>query len=172
MDFAGGEIGGAVQRQEVMAVQIDERFECLAALQAAEDVLEQDPQVVGMDGVEDGPHLRVAGDVVDAVDGAEVVVGIAAAFVKSQEGRILKGEHGEGGHQGVAQGYFGATRARVWKSVKTGTDQLEEGVGGELFACLPGGGGGNHGQILLPECEYGQTSEEFCQGASRNGSSK
>ena len=86
MDFAGREIGRAVQRQEVIAVQIDERFECLAALQAAEDVLEQRPQVVGIDRVEDGPHLRVAGDVVDAVDavdGAEVVVGIAAALFKS-----------------------------------------------------------------------------------------
>jgi|GEM_PF-6256695 len=44
-----------------VAVQIDERFEWLAALQAAEDVLEQWPQVVGIDRVEDGPHLRVAG---------------------------------------------------------------------------------------------------------------
>jgi|GEM_PF-5142101 len=28
---------------------------------------------------------------------------------------------------------------------------MEEGVGGKLFACLPRGGGGNHGQFLLPE---------------------
>ena len=33
MDLGGGEIGGAVQRQQVMAVQIDEAFEHLAALQ-------------------------------------------------------------------------------------------------------------------------------------------
>ncbi len=172
MDFAGGEIGRAVQRQEVMPVQIDERFECLAALQAAEDVLEQGPQVVGIDRVEDVPHLRVAGDVVDAVDGAKDVVGIAAALVKSQEGRILEGEHGKGGHQCVAQGYFGASRARFGKGFKTGADQLEKGVSGKLFACLPGGGWGNHGQILLPECESRQTSEGFCHRALRRASSE
>src|SRR5208337_3418355 len=41
MDLGGGEVGGAVQRQQVMAVQIDEAFEHLAALQATEDLAER-----------------------------------------------------------------------------------------------------------------------------------
>ena len=48
MDLGGGEIGGAVQRQQVMAVQIDEAFKHLAALQATEDLAERGPQVRGI----------------------------------------------------------------------------------------------------------------------------
>ena len=40
MDLRGGEIRRAVERQQVMAVQIDEAFEHLAALQATEEVAE------------------------------------------------------------------------------------------------------------------------------------
>ena len=96
-----------------MAVKIDEGFQRLAALHTAEDITEQGPQMLGTDGVKDGPHLRVGGDVVDAIDGAEVLVGIAAALVEGQQRRVLEGEHGEPRHQGVAQGNFGLTRARV-----------------------------------------------------------
>ena len=35
-----------------MAIEIDERFQRLAALQPAEDVAKQRPQVVGIDGIE------------------------------------------------------------------------------------------------------------------------
>ena len=40
MDLGGGEITGAVQRQQVMAVEIGEALEHLAALQATEDLAE------------------------------------------------------------------------------------------------------------------------------------
>ena len=59
-----------------MAVQIDEAFKHLAALQATEDLAERGPQVRGIDRIQDVPHLRVAGDAVDPIDGAEVVIGV------------------------------------------------------------------------------------------------
>ena len=59
MDLGGGEIRGAVQRQQVMAVQIDEAFKHLAALQATEDLAERGPQVRGIERIQDVPHLRV-----------------------------------------------------------------------------------------------------------------
>ena len=90
MDLGGGEIGGAVQRQQVMAVQIDEAFEHLAALQATADLAERGPQVRGIERIEDVPHLRVAGDAVDPIDGAEVVLGVVAAVVEGQQGRVLE----------------------------------------------------------------------------------
>ena len=90
MDLGGGEIGGAVQRQQVMAVQIDEAFKHLAALQATEDLAERGPQVRGIDRIQDVPHLRVAGDAVDPIDGAEVVIGVVAAVVEGQQGRVLE----------------------------------------------------------------------------------
>ena len=95
MDLGGGEIGGAVQRQQVMAVQIDEAFEHLAALQATED-RGRGPQVRGIDRVQEMPHLRVAGDAVDPIDGAEVVIGVVAAVVEGQQGRVIEREHGKG----------------------------------------------------------------------------
>ena len=50
MDLGGGEIGGAVQRQQVMAVQIDEAFKHLAALQATEDLAERGRRFAGSIG--------------------------------------------------------------------------------------------------------------------------
>src|SRR5271157_551690 len=41
MDLGGGEIGCAVQRQQVMIVHIEEALEHLAALQATEDLAER-----------------------------------------------------------------------------------------------------------------------------------
>ena len=96
MDLGGGKIGRAVQRHQVVAVQIDETFERLAALQATEDLAERGPQARGIDRIENGPHLGVAGDAVDSIDGAEVVVGVAAAVVEGQQGWVLEREHREG----------------------------------------------------------------------------
>ena len=59
MDLGGGKIGRAVQRHQVVAVQIDETFERLAALQATEDLAERGPQARGIDRIENGPHLGV-----------------------------------------------------------------------------------------------------------------
>jgi hypothetical protein len=132
------------------SVEIDEGLQDLAALQAAEDITEQGPQMVRIDRVQKGPHLRVGGDVVDAVDGVKVVVGIATTLVEGQEGRILEREHGDGGHPGVAERDFGLTRARIGDFVKPAAELSEERVRGEIFARLPGEG--NHRQILLPEC--------------------
>ena len=140
-----------------MAVQVDERFQGLAALQAAKDVAEQRPQVVGIDRIENGPHLRVAGDVVDAIDGAEVVIGILAALIEGQQGRVLEGEQGEGRHEGVAEGNVGAARACLGHLVKTGADEAEEGIGREILAGLAGGE--NHRQLLLPESQDGGARE-------------
>ena len=138
MDLGGGEIRGAVQRQQVMAVQIDEAFEHLAALQATEDLAERGPQVRGIDRIQDVPHLRVAGDAVDPIDGAEVVIGVVAAVVEGQQGRVLEREHGKGRHQGIGQGDFNLARPRVRKRGETGAERPEKGVGGEVLPCFTG----------------------------------
>ena len=136
MDLGGGEIGRAVQRHQVMAVQIGEAFEHLAALQATENLAERGPQVCGIDRIENGPHLGVGGDAVDAIDGAEVVVGVAAAVVEGQQGRVFEREHREGRHQGIAQGDFDLARPRIGKGAEMGAERSEEGVGGEILPCF------------------------------------
>ena len=127
MDLGGGEIGRAVQRQQVMAVEIGEVFQRLAALQAPEDRAERGPQARGIDRIENGPHLGVAGDAVDPIDGAEVVIGIAAAVVEGEQGWVFEREHREGRHQGVVQGDFHRTRPRVGKSERNGSEGLGKG---------------------------------------------
>ena len=57
MDLGGGEVSRAIERQEIMAVEVGEAFEDLAALEAAEHIGEGGPQVVGIQRIEDVPHL-------------------------------------------------------------------------------------------------------------------
>jgi len=107
-----------------------------ATLQAANDITEQGPQVVGIDRIKEGPHLGVAGDVVDAVDGAEVVVGISTALVEGQQERILEREHGKRRHQGVAKRDLDRRRTRIGQAVEAGANQSEGGISGEILAYL------------------------------------
>ena len=83
-DLGGGEVGRAIERQEITAVEINEAFEDLAALEATEHIVEAGPQVVGIQRIEDVPHLRVAGDLIDPINGTEVVEGIAAPVIEGQ----------------------------------------------------------------------------------------
>ena len=131
-----------------MAVQIDEVFQHLAALQATEDLAERGTQVRGIDGIEDVPHLGVAGDAVDAIDGAEVVVGVAAALIEGQQGRIFEREHRESRHQDIGQGDFDLARPRVGNRAEKGVEKSKEGIGTEILAYLPGGG--HDWQLRLP----------------------
>lgn len=85
MDFAGRKVGGAIEREQVTAVEIDKRFQCLAPLQTAEDIPEGRPHTYGLNGIDDGSHLRVGRGVDDAVDGAEVIAGILTALIEGQQ---------------------------------------------------------------------------------------
>jgi hypothetical protein len=136
MDLGGGEIGGAVQRQQVMVLQIGEAFQHLAALQATEDLAEGGPQACGIDRIENVPHLGVGRDAVNPIDRAEVVVGVAAAVVEGQQGWVFEREHREGRHQGVAQWDFDLAGSRIRKRAEMGAEGLEEGVGREILACF------------------------------------
>jgi hypothetical protein len=84
MDLGGGEIGRAIERQEIRAVEINEAFQHLGALEGTEDIAEAGPELLRIDGIEEGPHLGVAGDLVDPIDGTEVVEGVAAALIEGQ----------------------------------------------------------------------------------------
>src|SRR5271157_3064306 len=68
----------------------------------------------------------------------EVVIGIVAAVVEGQQGRVLEREHGKGRHQGIGQGDFNLARPRVRKTGETGAERPEKGVGGEVLPCFTG----------------------------------
>jgi hypothetical protein len=106
----------------------------LAALRLAEDVLEQGSDLVGVNLVEDLAHLGVAGDGHKAKDSAEVVV--QRATLEGEQRRVLEGEQGKTGHQGVGQ-REGGTATLVWDLLKALASQLYQSVKVEVFALLP-----------------------------------
>lgn len=79
------------------------RFEPLATLQTVEDRGEQRVQSFRFDRVENGSHLSVTRDVLNAVDASEIFVGIRPTFVKREQRWILQRKHRKGRHQCVRQ---------------------------------------------------------------------
>ena len=72
----------------------------------------------------------------DPIDGAEIVVGVAAAVVEGQQGGVLEGEHGEGRHQGVVQGDFNLARPQIGKRTEMGAERAEQGISREGLSCF------------------------------------
>ena len=156
LDGGRGEIAGAIECYQVLAVQVDEVFQSFAALQAAEDVEVHGPQACRIDGVQNSAHLRVARDVLDAINGAEVVVGVVAAFIESQQRRILQGEHGKRRHQCIAHGNDWIARTGIGDFVKASVKPLEQSIGGEILPRLLGWD--THSwQLRLPDRQDGRT---------------
>src|SRR5262249_61853622 len=84
--------------------------------------------------VEDGPHLRVAGDSREAEDGAEVAVHGPAA--EGEQGRVLQAEQGQAGHQGVSQAELRAA-ALLRQRLEAAPGQRHQGVEVEVAALTP-----------------------------------
>ena len=66
------------------------------------------------------------------------VLGVVAAVVEGQQGRVLEREHGKGRHQGIGQGDFDLAGPRVRKGAETAAKRTENGVGGEILPCFTG----------------------------------
>jgi hypothetical protein len=134
VDLVGPEVFDAVQRHQVTAFEEDIRLEDLAALQLAEDIPEGRAEAVGVDVVEDGPHLGIAGDGLKAEDAAEVV--IDGPMHEGEQGRVLEGEQGQTGHQGVGQGEVGIP-AWLRESLEALADEADQGIKVEVAALTP-----------------------------------
>src|ERR1051325_5001640 len=81
----GREVLAPIEGEQIMAFVEDEGFQGLAALQVTEDVGETGTQGVRINRVKDFPQLRITGDALDAIDSAEIGVGILAAFVEGEQ---------------------------------------------------------------------------------------
>src|SRR5437764_15348235 len=82
VDRIGGEVVGAIEGQQVTAVEEDEGLQGFAALELAEDSPEGGPESFGLDVVEEGAQVGIGRDLLDAIEGAKVV--IVTALLKGQ----------------------------------------------------------------------------------------
>ena len=125
VDLGGAKVFDPIQGHQVTALEEDILLQDLAPLQLAEEVLEDGAEVVGIDLIQDGAHLGVAGDGLQAKDRLEVVIQRPA--LEGEQGGILEGEEGQPGHQGVGQGKGGAT-ALLREFLETTPDEGDQGI--------------------------------------------
>lgn len=102
-EFFGREVTGAIQGDQIAAFHEDKRFQQLASLGLSENGLKGRAQLIGIDNIQSGAHLGVAGNGVHAVDGLEIVFLGFSSPIKSQKRGVFEGEHGESGHQDIGQ---------------------------------------------------------------------
>ena len=145
------EVSGAIQRQQVATVVELEGFQGFTTLQLPKHVTKGRPQVLGGQGVEDLPRLRVAGNLPDAEQ--RLQVGIATPLVEGQQRRVLQREHGEGRQQRVPQRNGWLELPMVGDSGEALAQQRIQGIGRQLLANLPGTGrrGEDHGDSFRLE---------------------
>ena len=102
MNFFGGEIGSAIEGEQIMTLKKDERFESLAALELTKDAGESWTEKLGIDVIKDGAHLGVGGNLLEAEERFEIPLVASPLLVKGQERRFFESEDGKARHEGVA----------------------------------------------------------------------
>jgi hypothetical protein len=140
MNFFGSKVGGAIAGDEVMIFPKDEGFEHLAALTLPKNAGERGAKMQGIDIIENGSHLRIAGDRLHAEKGREIERIIAAFIVESQQGRGFQGEESKPRQHNIHQRDAGFL-AMVWDILERGTDDPNQAVGGEMLPFIKQGHG-------------------------------
>ena len=99
MDLLGGEVRSAVKGQQILALEKDERFQSLAALELAKDAGEGGPKFLGVDLIVDGTQLSVARDLIEPENPFEVELIVSPLVLERQQRRCLEREQGKSGHE-------------------------------------------------------------------------
>ena len=82
-----------------MPIKKRHRFQRLATLELPQDARAHRAEPRGGDRVKDFAHVRVARDLLNAVDGVHIALG--PLLVKSQERGRFEGKHGKGRHERI-----------------------------------------------------------------------
>ena len=85
MNFRGREILGAIEGQQIIAIQKAKIFQGLAADQSGEDISEGGPQLFGIDRIEDFSQASITGYVFHVEDHPQVLLVPLASLVKGQQ---------------------------------------------------------------------------------------
>lgn len=84
MNLFGRKIRGAIERQQVAALEENERFQHLAALQFGKDAGEGGPQLFGGNIIKDNTHLSIARDALEPEDAFEIRLVCLALLIESE----------------------------------------------------------------------------------------
>ena len=117
-----------------MAVQQRHRLQLLGTLQAPKNSAKRRPQKGRINLIQDGAHLRVAGNVGHAIDCMQIFRLPAPPFIKGQQRLIFQMKHGKGRHDRVIKGDLGIVGPLIRKFAKISLESLDQGVHVEGFA--------------------------------------
>ncbi len=117
-----------------MAVQQRHRLQFLGTLQPPKNSAKRRPQVGWINLVQDGSHLRVAGNVGHAIDRMQIFRLPAPPFIEGQQRLILQMKHRKGRHQGVIEGNLGVFGTMIGELAKISLESLDQCVHVEGFA--------------------------------------
>ena len=116
----------------------------LASLQAMEHGAERTTQQRRVDRVEDGAHLRIAGDDAHTVDRMQAGGLQDPPAVKIEQGLIFQGKHRKTTHQGVGKGNLDIAGPVIGHLGEVLADGGEQGIAVEMhthFDLVEGPGG-------------------------------
>src|SRR6266568_3695949 len=116
------------------AIKKRHRFKRLATLELPKDAREHRAEPLGGDRVKDFAHVRVARDLLNAVDGVQIALG--PLLVKSQERGRFEGEHGKGRPERIRSGNLGLANTVIWQAGKAAVHQAKERIGGQMLTSL------------------------------------
>ena len=132
VDGRGGEIPGAIEGHQIMAIEKHHGFKRLATLELSKDERERRAQGLRRNGIEALPHPRVTGRACNAIDGLQIA--FCPLFVKGEQGWCFEGKHGKRRHQRIVQGNLYLVNAIIRDGGEVLMKQAEERIGTEMFA--------------------------------------
>ena len=128
-----------------MALEEDQGFKNLAALELAKDIGKGGTKLLRIDLVEDGAHLGVGRDVLKAEERAEVGFVVAALIIEGQKRRHLESKDSKARHEGIAKRNLCGGAARIGDRPESGAYELIKSIARQLLAFLRTG---VHGKSL------------------------
>jgi hypothetical protein len=130
----GGNISRPIERQSIMPIKKRHQFQRLATLELPQDAREHRAEPRGGDRVKDVAPVRVARDLLNAVDGVPMALG--PLLVTSQKRGRFEGQHGQGRHERIRSGHLGLTNTAIWQAGTAAVHQAQEHIGGEMLPSL------------------------------------
>ena len=135
MDLFRREISRAIHRHQITAFMKGVRFQSFPALQLSKDIVEQGPEQIRIERIENRAHLRITRNVQDAKQALDILV--VATLLKEQQRRIFQSEHRDGGHHGIGHGILAiGFVARLRKLLRAQANLPNERIKGKMSPCL------------------------------------